>query len=396
MTPKPSSSCLYAVSRLVHPYHPSLRLAFIAQPPASFVRHYAQQPRFQRPDEATSKAVEQEYSAKATLTAVESKKSGDAVNPPRSVLPPPLVVPERGESQNVFIYYFHIGRAYGTFYKEGIKAVWYNYKASRLLREHITKELGAKDAFEAAAKGLITRAEWQILQRNDRDIGKLPFFGVLVLVFGEWLPLFVPFMPGVVPGTCRIPKQVKWMRETAEERRKISFRQGISEPSKEQFPDDRVVIAGRPGGHAEWPMADSTYVRSMLEKLRSDQLLHLSSSLSLHNRLWDRIQLPPPSFLLRRALTKKLQALTLDDKLLLHSDGSSRLSKTELEIAADDRGLDVSGQGHDALRNKLKWWLKRQEEDSGRGPAILTMLFRRLAMRNWVKLNLEANRSLQA
>ena len=394
MTPKPPSSCLYAVSHLVHPYHPSLRLTFIVQPPTSYVRHYAQQPRHQRPDEATNKAIAQEYSAKATLTTIESNESGDAVNPPRSVLPPPLVIPERGESQGVFIYYFHIGRAYGTFYKEGIKAVWYNSKASRLLRERITKELGAKDAVDAAARGLITRAEWQVLQRNDRDIGKLPFFGVLVLVFGEWLPLFVPFMPGVVPGTCRIPKQVKGMREAAEARRGISFRQGISEPSKEQFPDDRVVVAGRPGGHAEWPMADSTYVRSMLEELRSDQLLHLSSSLSLHNRLWDRIQLPPPSFLLRRALTKKLHALTLDDKLLLHNDGSSRLSETELEIAADDRGMDVSGHKHDVLRDRLQWWLKRQEEDKGRGPAILTMLFRRLAMRDCVKLNLEANRSL--
>ncbi|KAK5135136.1 hypothetical protein LTR08_005522 [Meristemomyces frigidus] len=394
MAPKPPSSCLYAVSHLAHPYHPSLRLAFFAQRPCSFARTYAQQRQFQTPDEATSQAIEREYSAKATLASVESSKPGDLVNPPRSVLPPPLVLPERNKSQNVLVYYFHSGRAYVTFYKEGVKAVWYNYKASSLLRERITREHGAKDAVEAAAKGLITRAEWQILQRNDRDIAKLPVFGVLVLVFGEWLPLLVPFMPGAVPGTCRIPKQVKGMREAAEERRRISFRQGISEPSKEQFPDDRVVVAGRPGGHAEWPMADSTYVRSVLEKLRSDQLLHLSSSLSLHNRLWDRIQLPPPGFLLRRALAKKLQSLTLDDKLLLHKDGFSQLSRTEVEIAADDRGLDVSGQEHEVLRDRLEWWLKRQEENSGRGPAMLTMLFRRLAMRDWVKLNMEANRSV--
>ncbi|KAK5126331.1 hypothetical protein LTR85_010567 [Meristemomyces frigidus] len=352
--------------------------------------------RYIKPDEATSKAISQQFSAKAALTAIESKAPSDPVNPPRSVLPPPLDLPERGDAQTVFIYYFRIGRAYGTFYKEGIKAVWYNYKASRLLRERITKELGAKDRIEAAAKGLITRAEYQLLQRNDHDIGKLPFFGVLVLVFGEWLPLLVPFMPGAVPGTCRIPKQVRGMREKAEERRRISFRQGITEPSKEQLPDDRMVVAGRPGAHAEWPMADKTYVRKTLETLRDDQLHHLSSTLGLHSRLWDRLQLGPPVFLLRRALTKRLHAVTLDDKLLLRHGSSSKLSMAEFEIAAEDRGLDILGKKNDVLRDNIGWWLKRQEEDKGRGGAMLAMLFRRLAIREWVQLNLQANYRSQA
>ncbi|KAK4549181.1 hypothetical protein LTR36_007639 [Oleoguttula mirabilis] len=392
MTATWPSSCLHAVSSINGSRQATLRLAFASHP--AFVRQYAQQQqRFGKPDEATSKAVSEQFSAKAALTTIESKAPSDPVNPPRSVQPPPLDLPERDSAQTIFIYYFRIGRAYGTFYKEGIKAVWYNYKASRLLQERITEELGAKDRVEAAAKGLITRAEYQLLQRNDHDIGKLPFFGVLVLVFGEWLPLLVPLMPGAVPGTCRIPTQVRGMREKAEERRRISFRQGITEPSTEQIPDDRMVVAGRPGGHAEWPMADTTYVGSMLETLRADQLLHLSSTLGLHNRLWDRLQLPPPAFLLRRALTKRLQALTLDDKLLIRHGNSSKLSQTELELASEDRGLDIIGQKDHALRERLNWWLQRQEEDKGRGRALLAMLFRRLAIRDWVKLNLQANRS---
>lgn len=392
MTAKWPSSCLHAGSSIILHRHAAIRLVGAAHG-ACLVRQYAQQQRFRSPDEATAKAISTQYSAKAALTRIESGTQNDAVNPPRSVNPPPLELPERGDAQTVFIYWFRIGRAYGTFYKEGVKAVWYNYKAARLLRERIQKELGVKDAVEAAAKGLIARSEWQLLHRNDHDISKLPFFGVLVLVFGEWLPLFVPFMPGAVPGTCRIPKQVHGMREKAEERRRISFRQGITEPSKEQLPDDRLVVAGRPGPQAEWPMADTTYVRSMLQTLRDDQLYHLSSSLGLHNRLWDRIQLPPPAFLLRRSLTRWLQYLTLDDKLLLASDRAAKLQPVELELACEDRGLDVLGKKDAVLRDNLTWWLKRQEEDKGRGRVMLAMLFRRLAIREWAKLNLDANRS---
>lgn len=388
MTPKWPSSCSHAVSSINIPRHATSRLAFIARPAS--IRQYAQQqPRYAKPNETTSKAISEQFSAKAALTAIESQAPSDPVNPPRSVLPPPLVLPERGDGQSVFAYYFMIGQAYGKFYKEGVKAVWYNYKASRLLRERLSKEIGTNDHLEAAANGLITRAQYQLLQRNDRDIGKLPFFGVLVLVFGEWLPLFVPFMPGVVPGTCLIPKQVHQMREMAMKRRLISFREGMAKPSKEQLSDDRMI----PGEPAEWPMVDKTYVRGIMERLRDDQLHHLSSTLGLHSRLWDIIQLPPPAFLLRRALTKRLHAIILDDKLLLRHADLRKLSLAELEIAVDDRGMDVLAKTTDALRDNLSFWLNWQHEDKGRGRAMLAMLFIRSVVQDWLKLNSKANKS---
>jgi len=387
MTAKWPSSCLHAVSGIKHPHHATLRLAFLGHSTPN--RHYAQQ---QRPDEATNKAISEQFSAKAALTTIESGAKHDPTNPPRSVLPPPLALPERSEAQTRFIYWFRIGRAYGTFYKEGIKAVWYNNKAARLLRERMSKEHGTSNVIEAATKSLVSRSEWQLLARNKHDIGKLPVFGILVLIFGEWLPLLVPFIPGAVPGTCLIPKQVQGMRLKAEERRRRSFREGTAEPAREQMPDDRVVIAGRPAQRADWPMVDVTYIRSMLNGLRDDQLHHLSFTLGQHSSIWDKIQLPPPAFLLRRSLTKRLQYLTLDDKLLLRFGGSSQLSPIELEIACEQRGLDILGKKDAVLRDNLSWWLKRQEEDKGRGSAMLAMLFRRLAIRDWVKLNLEANR----
>lgn len=358
------------------------------------VRHYAQQQpqqRFRKPDEATSQAISAHYSEKAALSIVESKAKHDPVNPARSTLPPPLDIPERSQAQSAPIYWFSVGRAYGKFYWKGIKAVWFNYKAAKLLRERIMNELNARSVEEAADKGLITRSEWQLLQRSNHDIGKLPFFGLLVAVFGEWLPLIVPFIPGAVPGTCRIPKQVRGMREKAEQRRGVSFRQGIEEPSVQELPVTVEQLQGK-----EWPMASAEYARSVLDKLRDDQILHLSNTLGQHNRLWDRIQLPPPGLLLRRALSRRLQYLNIDDKLLSQHGGASQLSSTELENACEERGLDILGRREALLRGNLSWWLKRQQDDRGCGRAMLAMLFRRLAMRDWLRLNLEANDRSQA
>jgi len=366
MTPKWPSSCSHAVSSIhIQRHAPGLtvRLRTTSR------RHYAQQQTSPSPPAASI--------AKTALTLVESNARSDRTNPPRSVFPPTLQLPERSHASGVFVYWFRVGRAYTNFYKEGIKAVWYNYRAASLLQKRMMDELGAKDRIDAATRGLITRSEWQLLARNSHDISKLPFFGVMVVVFGEWLALIVPFVPGIVPATCLIPKQAMDMRVKAEDRRRASFRQGITEPLKEQFPDDRLVVAGRLAERAVWPMADVTFVRSVLDQLRADQLHHLSSTLGLHSRFWDRVQLPPPTLLLRRALTKRLQYLTLDDKLFLKDGGARELNSVELEIACQERGLDTLGKKESVWQDNLGRWLKRQSEDEGRGRAMLGMLFKR-------------------
>ena len=130
-------------------------------------------------------------------------------------------------------------------------------------------------------------------------------------------------------------------------------------------------------GSAVWPLARLQHAQVLLRQLRDDQLLHLSSTLGVHNRLWDRLQLPPPSALLRRGLAKKLQYITTDDILLLQCGGVSKLVSDEVMVAAEERGLDVLGRKETALREQLAWWLNRQQEDGGRGRAVIDMLFRR-------------------
>lgn len=333
---------------------------------------------------------------KAALVEIEGLRKIDPVNPPRSTVPPPLNLPTKGDD-NIALYYFRVGRAYGSFYWVGIKAVWNNHKASKALQQRIAKDAGAatfKSVSATKRLQLLNRSEFQLLARNSHDIGKLPLFGLLVCLFGEWLPLLVPFIPGAVPGTCRIPKQIRGMRAKAEERRRVSFRRGTSEPSKAQMPNPQEDT---PSGLArtEWPMIQKEYAAWVLQKLRDDQLYHLSSSLNLHNRMWDRVQLPPPSFLLRRGISKHLAYLASDDKLLLRADGVRSLEADELKIACEERGLDVLGKREETLSHDLSWWLNRQKEDEGKGFVMFTMLFRRLAIREWVLLNLKANESLQ-
>lgn len=300
---------------------------------------------------------------RAALIEVKGFRPLHPVNPPISTLPPDLILPNREEFSNVFGYYFKLGRTYGKFYLAGVKAVWYNWKAVRELRSTWAQKGRERGNWEE-----LKRSEFQLLARNRHDVGKLPFFGVLVALFGEWLPLLVPFIPSAVPGTCRIPQQIRGMRQKCEERRRESFRRGVKEPAQEVM-----------GGEEEaWGMTKRDKVRMRLARLNGEQLLHLSSVLNVHNRLWERVQLAPPKVLMRSGVSKKLEYLARDDKLLIRDAANvAALSIPEVMIACEERGLDVLGKTSDTLRRELSWWLARQKEEQGRGKAMLTMLFRR-------------------
>lgn len=222
---------------------------------------------------------------------------------------------------------------------------------------------------EAVLKGVVKRAEFQLLERNAWDIGKLPFFGVLVLLFGEWLPLLVPFIPNRVPGTCRIPKQVRGMRQKSEGRRRMSFRSGVEEPKEA----GEVVVEG--GGKRR--VTDRGSVQEVLKSLDQKQLVHLSCVLNTHGGIWEKVQLEPPAGLLRRAVSARMQYIALDDFLLVEAGGPGGLSREEVVIACEERGIDVLGKDEEKLRAELKAWVKKQEKDDGRGRAMLEMLFRR-------------------
>jgi hypothetical protein len=386
MTTRYPSSCLQAVSCLKRTQHASPVAIHIAYRAALFspphTRHYSFSKNSSRNTSNRPPAPKSTLKPRSPVPPTAKSLVSSALNPPPTTLPPPLDLPTRG-SEAYPLYLLRIGRAYGTFYKNGLKAVWHNHKAASALKKRIVADLNARkpnlasplsaskrwSAFrdEAVLRGVVKRAEFQLLERNARDIGKLPFFGVLVLLFGEWLPLLVPFIPNRVPGTCRIPKQVRGMREKSEGRRRTSFRAGVAEPEK----------AGQVEEGGKWRITDRTSVQDVLKSLGPQQLMHLSCVLNQHSGLWEKVQLAPPAGLVRRAVAARMQYIALDDFLLVEAGGPGGLSSDEVTIACEERGIDVLGKPEEKLRLELQAWVEKQEKDDGRGRAMVEMLFRR-------------------
>lgn len=377
MTTRYSSSCLTACSRFQ-----SLQFTHI-QLNTAYARHYSFTKNSPKNKPTQPPPPRFALAPKATNTQETAlTKTTSALNPPPTTRPPPLDLPTRGKEAYP-IYLYRTGRAYGTFYKDGLKSVWHNHKAASALKKRIVAALNARkpdlappvsasktwSSFrdEAVQRHVVSRAEFQLLERNARDIGKLPLFAFLVLLFGEWLPLIVPFIPNRVPGTCRIPKQVHGMREKSEARRKWSFRSAVAEPEAGQ-----VAVEG-----GKWRMTDKGNVREVLKSLGSEQLMHLSCVLNQHSGVWDRVQLTPPAGLIRRGVCARVQYLALDDFLILEAGGIKGLSSEELLVACEERGIDVLGKPEEKLRSELQAWIKKQETDEGRGWAMVEMLFKR-------------------
>ncbi|KAM0710387.1 hypothetical protein Q7P35_002749 [Cladosporium inversicolor] len=395
MTTRYPSSCLQAVSRLKRTQHAPPSTIHIAYTAALFSpRHYSfskNSPR-NKTNNSSNLPPTPKFNLKTRSPAPPStaQSLAAALNPPPTTLPPPLDLPTKG-SEAYPIYLYRIGRAYGTFYKNGLKSVWHNHKSASTLKKRIASDLNARkpnlasplsaskrwSTFrdEAVLRGVVKRAEFQLLERNARDIGKLPFFGLLVLLFGEWLPLLVPFMPNRVPGTCRIPKQVRGMREKSEGRRRLSFRAGVVEPEV----DIEKVGKGEGAVAGKWRITDRAGVQEVLKNLGPQQLMHLSCVLNQHSGIWEKVQLMPPVGLVRRAVGARMQYIALDDFLLVEAGGPGGLSSDEVTIACEERGIDVLGKAEENLRAELQGWVKKQEKDDGdgRGRAMVEMLFRR-------------------
>ncbi|QIX00145.1 hypothetical protein AMS68_005662 [Peltaster fructicola] len=309
----------------------------------------------------------------ASVRYASSAVISSAANPPTSTRPPPIITVER-RGQSLPAYLWKLARTYGGFYKSGVKAIFANRKLAQEVRERLQKSTGDHSSGDTAllvtavAQGQVNRSEFQLLKRNAHDMLRAPIFGVLVLLLGEWLPLFMPFAPYLPPLTCRIPSQITSMRSKTEERRRWVFRQGIQEPAyKPEANGDQ-----QPSSSA----ADPTQARRLIQSLKQEQVFHLSCVLNLHGRIWERLQIAPPSMLLQRRLARRLSYLVQDDLLLHKASGARDLVRDELLIACEERGLDVVGPPEEKLRLYLGNWLKKQAQDNGKGQAMLHMLFR--------------------
>ena len=188
---------------------------------------------------------------------------------------------------------------------------------------------------DAVAAGALTRSDFQLLTRNWHDIKRVPIFGLLFAICGEFTPLVVITLSNVVPWTCRIPKQITSDRLTLEKRRSISFRNLTSTKS------------------------------GNVEELGRMELIHISWSLGLSSSAWDWLggQLPGlPTGILKGKVRRRVEYLGMDDKLIREEGGVKEMEEEEVRRACVERGIDVCGRSGEHVRESLDAWLRSSVE----------------------------------
>ena len=177
------------------------------------------------------------------------------------------------------------------------------------------------------------------------------------------------------------------MRKTLEDRRKASFREGVAGPTKDRTEASRELVKRLAAESKDAKDNNKTVVelqgrsnaRTMVMAMNEKQLWHVSSSLGLHRKIWDRLAITPPRFLLRKAIEKRMQYLELDDGLLqrYRNNGVPALSEEEVAIACEERGINVIGRKVKDMRQDLSAWLDRSDKSESTGSTMLKMLFKR-------------------
>lgn len=271
-----------------------------------------------------------------------------AVNPPASTLPPPLDTPVRGPGQGNIKYVYRIGKSYISFYKTALVAVWHNFQASQAVISRLPpKDLRGKELSLAIAvkAGLLTRAEYIFIVRSRSDIKKLPLIGLMLVAFGEFTPLIVIFVTGLIPRIVWIPKQVAHSRTKNAKRREESFRNGTIEDGQ--------------------PLSEIAKLQG-LEGLTPSQILHLSRALALHSHYWEKLWREPPQWVARHKVGVALQYLAADDYAINRDGGIEAMSDDEVIMACEERGMDVLEYDVATLRKRFESYLDlRIQKDIG-------------------------------
>ncbi|OAA76959.1 LETM1-like protein [Akanthomyces lecanii RCEF 1005] len=277
------------------------------------------------------------------------------LNPPASTRPPVLEAVQREAYNSTPSYLFHLGKSYLKFYKNGLKAVFAN---RRLLREKLART-PADDRPSVWRPYVVpksfSRADWVLLWRVRHDLLRLPCFGLMFVICGEFSPLVVMLVDGIVPYTCRIPRQLRGSAEKAETRRRQAFRE---------------LETAHPHGVLS-PRVSPSLARK-----------HVLRSLHLSGAMWDRLGFVPPGLWAIKG-TLRMAFLEGDDKNLVEDGGPMGLEVDELRIACMERGIDVLGKSESEMRTWLGDWLRltAAEDLTERRRRMTTLLMTR--QENW-------------
>ncbi|KUI62746.1 hypothetical protein VP1G_09860 [Cytospora mali] len=214
----------------------------------------------------------------------------------------------------------------------------------------------------------------------------------MLLVCGEFTPLVVLAVPGVVPITCRIPQQVEKLRRKAEDRRGASFERLRQRYGDEIYKeegegrDDDATTTGVPSEKSQGSGAAGAVTRSAQQKYPdlspADMTAHVARSLNLISSIWDVLPLSllPDSFIsviASRKVREHLAYLDQDNHFIAQAGGVDALEEEEVLLACEDRGIwpvegadKGNGGGGGGLlssaRENLRRWLYLVGDDHGR------------------------------
>ncbi|KAH6653222.1 hypothetical protein BKA67DRAFT_311877 [Truncatella angustata] len=250
------------------------------------------------------------------------------LNPPATTRPPLITIPKREPDSSLFSYLFSVGKTYLTFYKNGVKAI----NTNRKLLKEISQTLdGPPNLTGSDTKVTPTRAAVLLRERTRHDIARLPIFGLVFLICGEFTPLLVLVFPKLTPLTCRIPKQVEKLRANAQERRAASLE------------NMRHITES-----------------AALEKASAGNIVRC---LGLGSSIWDKVGIDPP-FAAAKAQAAVSRILK-DDIMIRDGGGVGALDPEEVVLACEDRGFDVRDGDVDKLRAKLQQWIQSSTKAEG-------------------------------
>jgi len=273
----------------------------------------------------------------------------DPLNPPASTRPPPLDIPDREEGEAFHSYLFKVGKKYLAFYWAGIKAIFANRQLLLSLpdipRPNIPKTptspssaLSSSSSLDKSANP--SRAVLLLRARVRHDIGRLPFFALLVLICGELTPIIVLVFPRLTPYTCRIPSQTAVIRRAVEARRAASFR------NLSHVITDTDADADSNANSSDMALSPA------LEKLADG---HICRSLYKGSRFWDKVGIDVPFASTHAA--NAVASIVGDDALLREGGGVQGLVDDEVVLACEERGIDTLGKDVNSLREQLEAWV---------------------------------------
>lgn len=290
-------------------------------------------------------------------TTAATLRASEKLNPPPIAYAPDISVPARKADQNFVKWLWSAGRAYLSFYKTGISHVRQTAKLAKTLRKKAAQSPG-KHMSE-----VLTRAEWQLVRRSRSDVLRLPVFGVLVLLLGEWLPVVVLYLTPVIPEVCRIPQQVERALRKREDKRQDRLRK-IGLDAMRLLSKDRPSSAATSSYDPSSMAFSKGHMVPQGKTWRDMSLFELcltAAQLDCYPALFDWVPLTPPKWLLQRNVRKKMEYLETDRKLIERDGGLTGLNPEEVKRACVDRGLPVLGKREDELRKALAmFWMEKK------------------------------------